>query len=236
MKKPQTPKSLNKPDHSSKLKFKSVRDMFIELEKGRSLDNSKCENPSIEALDIQGGSKMKNLCTKNTASISPNVSLVKTEKHLSMGDVRPSVGIVNDKVENSDISSVNRVEKIPKKRPKIAEDFDLNIEDKGLNEKFRCARLVFSPTAKPKKGDLKRLTHSGWKSKQKLASINNMQDTRKNINGKHEAIKIGGSKSHQSNIKNYLKQQDPTEIAGLLVGTQTKGLEIERTGRAADQF
>ena len=57
MKKPQTPKSLPKPDHSSKLKFKSVRDMFIELEKGRALDNSKCENPNIEALDIQGGSK-----------------------------------------------------------------------------------------------------------------------------------------------------------------------------------
>ena len=227
MKKPQTPKSKHKPDHSSKLKFKSVRDMFIELEKGRTLENSKCENPKIEALDIQGGSKMTNLCTDITASISPDIS----DKKLLKGDVIPSVGNVSEGIEIRVNSAPNRVEKMPQKPLKIAGNFDQNI----ANEKFQSARLVFSPTTKPKKGELKRLTHSGWNRLQKFENSNTRQDTRNNKNGKHDAIKIGGSKSHQSNILKYIvKQQDPTEIAGLLVGTQTKGFEKERTGHAAD--
>ena len=75
---------------------------------------------------------MKNLCIKNTASISPDVSLENIKKKLSKGDVGTSVGNVSEGVKIRADSALNRVEKMTQKPPKIAGNFDLNIEDKQV--------------------------------------------------------------------------------------------------------
>jgi len=245
-KKVNTPKSKQKTDFCSPRKFKSLRDMFRDMEGG-------CKTPKVpEGSNCSGLSVLDGKCDNLGRNIIPNSDFKDngpTCVPLSELGVSDSFNTIDESINKilmpNPVNPARIDREIEAKSPRILSlkksenslSYRKKVKKAGESQRLNLPNKSFSHTTRPKEGDDSRTLHSGWNRIEKVDLNDAKQDASRLRDSKGIKQIDGGSKSQFKKITNFFEvQHDPTENAGTRVGSQTNQFKTSQPELATVQI